>query len=140
MDSLVSTEWLADHLREPGISIVDASWHMPASGRSGHDEFLEAHIPGACFLDIDAVSDRTNAAPHMLPRADEFAAAMEALGVGSADSHVVSTNKGAGSSSSSSSPSLRTCRSRVPPPAIATLRPPAAARACATALATPSVT
>jgi len=89
MDSLVSTEWLAEHLREPGLCIVDASWHMRASGRSGHDEFLDAHIPGARFLDIDAVSDRTNPAPHMLPRADEFAAAMEALGVGSADRIVV---------------------------------------------------
>ena len=53
----------------PTSSIVDSSWHMPASGRSGRDEYLAAHIPGARFLDIDEVSDRANPAPHMLPSA-----------------------------------------------------------------------
>ena len=56
MDCLVSTDWLSRHLGEPDLSIVDASWFMPASGRSGHDEYLAAHIPGARFLDIDYVS------------------------------------------------------------------------------------
>jgi thiosulfate/3-mercaptopyruvate sulfurtransferase len=92
MDSLVSTEWLAGHLAEPDFIVVDASWHMPASGRSGHDEYLAAHIPGARFLDIDALSDRANPAPHMLPPAAEFAAAMERLGIGSADRIVVYDN------------------------------------------------
>ena len=58
MDSLVSTDWLARHLGEPDLVVVDSSWHMPASGRSGRDEYLAAHIPGARFLDIDEVSDR----------------------------------------------------------------------------------
>ena len=65
---------------------------MPASGRSGRDEYLAAHIPGARFLDIDAVADRSSAAPHMLPAAEEFAAAMEAIGVGSDDRIVVYDN------------------------------------------------
>ena len=56
MDSLVSAEWLAAHLGEPDLVLVDCSWHMPASGRSGRDEYLAAHIPGARFLDIDEVS------------------------------------------------------------------------------------
>ena len=60
MESLVSTEWLARHLGEPDLVIVDASWHMPASGRSGRDEYLKAHIPGARFLDIDEVADRSS--------------------------------------------------------------------------------
>ena len=77
MDSLVTTQWLADHLGEAGLTIVDASWHMPATGRSGHDEFLASHIPGSRFLDIDEVSDRSNPAPHALPGAEAFAAAME---------------------------------------------------------------
>ena len=92
MDSLVSTAWLAEHLGEIDIVVVDASWHMPASGRSGHAEYLEAHIPGARFLDIDAVSDRANPAPHMLPSAGDFGAAMEALGVGRSDRIVVYDN------------------------------------------------
>ncbi|MFL6751715.1 MAG: 3-mercaptopyruvate sulfurtransferase [Sphingomicrobium sp.] len=81
MDSLVSTEWLADFLREPGLAVIDSSWHMPASRRSGREEYLAAHIPGARFLDIDALSDAENPAPHMLPRAADFAAAMEELGI-----------------------------------------------------------
>ena len=90
MESLVSTQWLADHLGE--VTVVDCSWFMPASGRSGREEYLEAHIPGARFLDIDEVADRSNPAPHMLPTADEFAAAMEQLGIGSDDRIVVYDN------------------------------------------------
>ena len=89
MESLVSTEWLARSLGEPGLVVVDSSWHMPASGRSGREEYLAAHVPGSRFLDIDALSDRSNPAPHMLPTAADFGAAMERLGIGSADRIVV---------------------------------------------------
>jgi thiosulfate/3-mercaptopyruvate sulfurtransferase len=89
MESLVSTEWLARHLGDPGLVVVDSSWHMPASGRSGREEYLAAHVPGARFLDIDALSDRSNPAPHMLPTAADFRAAMERLGIDSADRIVV---------------------------------------------------
>ena len=92
MESLVSTNWLAEHLGEPGLVVVDSSWHMPASGRSGREEYLAAHIPGARFLDIDAVSDRSNPAPHMLPDAADFGAAMEQLGIGRDDRIVVYDN------------------------------------------------
>jgi thiosulfate/3-mercaptopyruvate sulfurtransferase len=92
MESLVSTQWLADHLGEPGLTIVDASWFMPASGRNGRDEYLRAHIPGARFLDIDAVRDSSNPAPHMLPSADAFARAMEEIGISSDDRVVVYDN------------------------------------------------
>jgi thiosulfate/3-mercaptopyruvate sulfurtransferase len=83
MESLVSTDWLAEHLGEPGLTIVDCSWHMPAAERSGREEYLAAHIPGALFLDIDEVSDHSNPAPHMLPTPAEFSAAMEQIGIGS---------------------------------------------------------
>jgi thiosulfate/3-mercaptopyruvate sulfurtransferase len=92
MDPLVSTEWLAEHLGEPDLVIVDCSWHMPASGRRGHDEYLATHIPGARFLDIDEVADKTNPAPHMLPAAEQFGRAMEQLGVGRDDRIVVYDN------------------------------------------------
>ena len=92
MDSLVSTEWLAQHLGEPDLVVVDSTWFMPSSGRSGRDEYLAARIPGARFLDIDEVADRTNPAPHMLPTAAEFAGAMERIGVGSGDRIVVYDN------------------------------------------------
>ncbi len=82
MDDLVSTGWLADQLGAADVVPVDCSWHMPASARSGRDEYLAAHIPGARFLDIDAVCDRSAAPPHMLPSAADFGKAMEALGIG----------------------------------------------------------
>jgi thiosulfate/3-mercaptopyruvate sulfurtransferase len=92
MDPLVSTEWLAWHLGEPDLVVVDSSWHMPASGHSGRDDYLAAHIPGARFLDIDAVSDAANPAPHMLPSAAEFGAGMERIGVGRSDRIIVYDN------------------------------------------------
>ena len=92
MDALVSTDWLATELGQPDLRVVDASWHMPASGRSGRAEFEAEHIPGAIFLDIDEVRDIANPAPHMLPAAAEFAAAMEQLGIGNQDRIVVYDN------------------------------------------------
>jgi len=90
MDALVSTEWLAQHLGD--VTIVDSSWFMPSLGRSGRDEYLQAHIPGARFLDIDAISDGSNPLPHMLPSAQQFATAMQQLGIGSGDRIVVYDN------------------------------------------------
>src|SRR5438034_2673279 len=92
MNSLVTTEWLAEHLGETGLVIVDSSWFMPASGRSGRVEYLERHIAGARFLDIDEVSDRSNPAPHTLPSAEAFGEAMERLGIGLEDRIVVYDN------------------------------------------------
>ena len=92
MDSLVSTEWLAEHLGEPDLVVIDSSWHMPASGRRGREDYLASHIPGARFLDIDDLSNRSHPAPHMLPSAAHFAAAMEPLGVGNSDRIVVYDN------------------------------------------------
>lgn len=92
MDSLVSTDWLEEHLGEPNQIVVDSTWFMPASGRSGRDEFLQAHIPGAHFFDIDQLSDRSDPSPHMLPNAAEFGAAMERIGVGRDDRIVVYDN------------------------------------------------
>lgn len=92
MESLVSTRWLADRLGDSHLVAVDCSWHMPASGRSGRDEYLQAHIPGARFLDIDEVRDTSHPAPHMLPAAEDFARLMEAIGVGSDDRIIVYDN------------------------------------------------
>lgn len=78
----VSTEWLASHLGAPNLVIVDGSWHMPATGRKGREEYLKAHIPGAVFFDIDAIADTSSGLPHMLPSETIFTAAMEALGIG----------------------------------------------------------
>jgi thiosulfate/3-mercaptopyruvate sulfurtransferase len=92
MESLVSTDWLADHLGEPDLIVLDSTWFMPASGRNAREEYLRCHIPGARFFDIDELSDRSNPAPHMLPAAAEFGQAMERLGIGRDDQIVLYDN------------------------------------------------
>ena len=92
MDDLVSTDWLAQNLGQADVVVVDASWHMPATQRSGREEYLASHIPGARFLDIDAVADTANPAPHMLPSAEDFGRAMEELGIGRNDRIIVYDN------------------------------------------------
>ena len=92
MDALISTQWLADNLARPDLVVLDASLFMPGSARDARAEYLAAHIPGARFLDIEELSDRSNPAPHMLPAAEEFGRAMEALGIGRGDRIVVYDN------------------------------------------------
>lgn len=92
MDELVTTQWLASRLGEADLVVVDASWHMPASGRGGRDEYLQQHIPGARFLDIDALSDTSDPAPHMLPRAEEFGRVAAEIGIGRDERIVVYDN------------------------------------------------
>ena len=92
MDSLVSTEWLSARLGEADLKVVDASWHLPASGRNGRDEYLAAHIPRALFLDIDEVADKSNPAPHAMPSSQDFGAAMAQLGIGKDDRIIIYDN------------------------------------------------
>ncbi|NHF72166.1 3-mercaptopyruvate sulfurtransferase [Paracoccus xiamenensis] len=87
--TLVSTEWLAGHLDDPGLRILDASWHMPAAGRDARTEYATAHIPDAQFFDIDAVADPDTDLPHMLPTPEAFARAVSALGIGDGDQVVI---------------------------------------------------
>jgi thiosulfate/3-mercaptopyruvate sulfurtransferase len=89
MDAIVTTDWLARHLGEPDLRVVDGTWHMPHLGRDARAEFETAHIPGATFFDIDAIADRRTTLPHMLPSPDEFAAAVGGLGIGAGDRVVV---------------------------------------------------
>ena len=89
MSTIVTTDWLAAHLRDPDLRVLDGTWHMPQLKRDPRAEFAQAHIPGAGFFDIDAIADHGTTLPHMLPTAAEFAAAVGALGVGSGDQVVV---------------------------------------------------
>jgi len=80
-DPLVSTAWLAERLGADDLIVVDASWWMPAEQRSGRSEYLDAHIPGAVFFDIDAIADHSVDLPHMLPTPALFADAVGRLGL-----------------------------------------------------------
>jgi thiosulfate/3-mercaptopyruvate sulfurtransferase len=86
---LVTTEWLADHLDAPDIVVVDGSYYLPTMKRDARQEYLDAHIPGAVFFDIEAIADHTTDLPHMLPRPEAFSSAMRDLGIGDGQTIVV---------------------------------------------------
>ena len=88
IDPLVTTTWLAEHLGDPDIRLVDGSWWMPAEKRSGKSEYLEHHIPGAVFFDIDAIADNSVDLPHMLPMPAAFATAVGELGL-DREAHII---------------------------------------------------
>jgi thiosulfate/3-mercaptopyruvate sulfurtransferase len=92
--TLVSTEWLAAHIKDPDLRILDGSWYLPQQGRDAKAEYDEAHIPGARFFDIDEISDRRSDLPHMAPPVEKFMSRLRAMGVG--DGHQVVVYDGAG--------------------------------------------
>lgn len=77
----VSTQWLADHLDQPDVVVLDASWYLPAQQRDAAAEYAAGHIPGAVRFDIDAVSDHSSSLPHMLPSPQDFAKAVGDMGI-----------------------------------------------------------
>ena len=83
---LVSTGWLAEHLRAPDLRIIDATWFLEP-GRDAHAEYQARHIPGARFFDLDAISDARSALPHMAPPPEVFVSRVRAMGIG--DGHQV---------------------------------------------------
>ncbi len=86
---LKSTEWLAQHFRDPDVAIVDGSYFLPTQKRDAHAEYLSGHVPGAVFFDIEAVSDHSTELPHMLPGTKQFSEVVGALGIGDGDTIVV---------------------------------------------------
>jgi len=79
---LVGTGWLAEHLDDDGVRVVDATWTPPGDDRSGRDIYNTDHIAGTVFWDIDFIADAANPLPHMLPDEATFARRMEELGIG----------------------------------------------------------
>ena len=92
--TLVSTTWLAAHLKDPDLRIFDASWYLPDMNRDAKAEYAAGHIPGARFFDIDEISDHRSEMPHMAPPVEKFMSRMRAMGVG--DGHQVVVYDGAG--------------------------------------------
>lgn len=86
--NFVSTEWLATHLNDADVSIVDASWYLPTMNRDGRREYAEGHIPNAVHFDIDAIADKATTLPHMLPTPQDFAQAVGAMGISDQD-HII---------------------------------------------------
>ena len=85
---LVNTSWLESRLSDADVVVLDASFHLPNAGRDAAAEYLDAHIPGALFFDINEVADTTTGLPHMLPDEATMSARCGALGI-SNETHVV---------------------------------------------------
>ena len=85
--TLVSTEWLAAHLDDPDLRILDANFVVPGARRDPKADYDAAHIPGARFFDIEEISDLRSDLPHMAPPVEKFMSRLRAMGVG--DGHQV---------------------------------------------------
>ena len=95
--TLVSTDWLAAHMKDPDLRILDGSWYLPQLERDARAEYEAAHIPGARFFDIDDIADHRSELPHMAPPVEKFMSRLRAMGVG--DGHQVVVYDGMGVSS-----------------------------------------
>ena len=92
--TLVSTDWLAEHMKDPDLRILDASTYLPGVDRDGRTEYDAVHISGARFFDIDDVSDGRSDLPHMVPPIEKFMSRVRAMGVG--DGHQIVVYDGSG--------------------------------------------
>ncbi len=95
MDSLVTTEWLSQHLDDPDLVVLDCTvYHVPEDDGgfhnvSGRAKYNEGHIPSAGFADLKGdLCDTDSPIEFAMPTPEQFCAAMGALGVGD-DSRVV---------------------------------------------------
>src|SRR4051794_8836145 len=93
-EALVDTEWLAAHLDNPHIRIVDSSFKLPGITPTAREDYDRGHIPGAVFFDIDDIAQPGSTLPHMIPSPELFARKMEALGIGDGDRVIVYDSAG----------------------------------------------
>lgn len=93
-EALISTEWLATHLADPHVRVVDSSFKLPGITPTARQDYDRAHIPGAVFFDIDDIAEPGTSLPHMIPSADLFAQKIGALGIGDDDRVVVYDSAG----------------------------------------------
>jgi thiosulfate/3-mercaptopyruvate sulfurtransferase len=88
-EALVTTEWLAAHLSDPHVRVLDSSFKQPGIAPTAREDYDSGHIPGAVFFDIDDVAEPGTSLPHMIPSAERFAQKMEERGIGNGDRVVV---------------------------------------------------
>lgn len=78
----VDVAWLRGHLGEAGLAVVDCRWRLGEPG-AGERAYLDEHVPGAAFLDVDRdLSSPPGAGGrHPLPEAAAFEAAAGRAGI-----------------------------------------------------------
>ena len=80
-DILVSTDWLAQHLDDPNVRIVDCRYYF--DGRVGREEYERGHLPGAVYLDwSNELSEKERPLAFKVASAERLKRVMESIGVG----------------------------------------------------------
>jgi thiosulfate/3-mercaptopyruvate sulfurtransferase len=93
-EALVSTEWLAAHLSDPTVRVLDSSFKQPGVTPTARADYNAGHIPGAVYFDIDDVAEPGTSLPHMIPSTERFAAKMAERGIGNDDRVIVYDSNG----------------------------------------------
>lgn len=88
-EALVSTDWLAAHLADPHVRVLDSSYKQPGITPTARHDYDSGHIPWAVFFDIDDVAQPGTSLPHMIPSAERFAEKMAERGIGNDDRVIV---------------------------------------------------
>src|SRR5277367_1397668 len=88
-EALVNTDWLANHLADPHVRVLDASFKQPGVMPAARADYDAGHIPGAVFFDIDDVAEPGTSLPHMIPSPERFSAKMAERGIGNGDKVIV---------------------------------------------------
>jgi thiosulfate/3-mercaptopyruvate sulfurtransferase len=98
---LVSAGWLREHIGDRDVTVIDFRWYLVAGraqgalpGHNGREEYLRGHIPGAVFVDLDAVTGTRGGGRHPLPAAWQVQDEMQKAGVDDATKVVVYDDAG----------------------------------------------
>ena len=90
-EAIVSTAWLADHLRDPDLRVYDCTTYLryetgtgrPYRVESGRGDYEQGHTPGSAFLDLQGdLSDPAAPTNFMMPAPEALAALVAAKGIG----------------------------------------------------------
>ncbi len=93
-DSLVSTNWLEQHLMAPDIRVVDATFYLPHDERNAAEDYAVRHIPDAVYFNINEICDDDTELPHMLPSSEKFSSMVRKLGLGDGSRIVIYDSSG----------------------------------------------
>jgi thiosulfate/3-mercaptopyruvate sulfurtransferase len=91
---IVSPEWLHEHIDDPDLRVIDFRWSL--KGGSGREAYDRGHIPGAVFVELEAVTGKEGGGRHPLPTGEQFEREMRKAGV-SPDTNVVVYDDAGGS-------------------------------------------
>jgi thiosulfate/3-mercaptopyruvate sulfurtransferase len=88
LDAVIQAEWLFEHLNDKNICVLDATVHLPDTGRDAAKEFLTEHIPGSIFFDLSVIADPNNPLPRKVPEKSFFEQKVSELGIDN-ETHVI---------------------------------------------------